>query len=348
MWSVGNEIFEQVTEDGWRLAQSLAGLCHALDPTRPVTVATSSGPRIVETADVAGYNYFRQNPIDDLRAAWPDRCAVGTEETTGCGTRGVYYPESGRMESLSRQAGENLIGTGWDFYDRRPWLGGLFFWTGFDYLGEPNPLSFPAVGSEFGILDSCGFPKDEAWYLRAWWTDQPVLHLFPHWNLQGHEGEKVSIWVYSNLDEVQLFVNGKNLGRKKMEKNGFLTWEATWRKGAVKAVGYKDGRKVLTRLVETTGEACRIAAETFVRPDVTVVDLFLQDRQGRFVPDARLPLAVRTEGPVKVLGFGNGDPAAGEGFSAFNGCAQLLLKVSGEGGRVHIGGDGLEPLCLSL
>ena len=135
----------------------------------------------------------------------------------------------------------NRIERGWQFYASRPWLGGLFFWTGFDYRGEPNPLEFPATGSEFGILDYCGFPKDEAWYLKAWWTEEPVLHILPHWNLSGHEGEKVSIWVYGNCDEVELSVNGRRLGRQKMPYGGHLEWSASYRPGKVVATGYVAG-----------------------------------------------------------------------------------------------------------
>ena len=125
----------------------------------------------------------------------------------------------------------NRISRGWKFYDERPWLGGLFYWTGFDYRGEPNPLEYPATGSEFGLLDYCGFPKDEAYYLKSWWTGEPVLHLFPHWNLRGHEGEEIDLWVYSNMDEVELLVNGRSLGRKPMERNGHLSWKAVYQTG---------------------------------------------------------------------------------------------------------------------
>ena len=112
-------------------------------------------------------------------------------------------------------------------------------------------MKFPATGSQFGILDYCGFPKDEAWYLKSWWTDEPVLHILPHWNLQGHEGDSIDIWVYSNCDEVELTVNGKKLDRKPQPRNGHLSWKAVFQPGAVKAVGYKNGKKywpVLWRL----------------------------------------------------------------------------------------------------
>ena len=187
MWSVGNEEWGvEWDEKGRRIVSELRDVCHRLDPTRLMTVATSGGPMPIIPADVAGYNYIMQNPVEKYRAEYPARCAYGSEETSGCGTRGVYFDdrENGRMASLnripdSRDSCLNRIERGWRFYADRPWLAGLFYWTGFDYRGEPNPLEYPATGSEFGLLDYCGFPKDEAWYLKSWWTDEPVLYVFP-------------------------------------------------------------------------------------------------------------------------------------------------------------------------
>ena len=366
LWSVGNEEWGlEWNEKGTKIAESMREYCHRLDPTRPVTVATSSGPHIIIPADVAGYNYLIQNPIDDHRKRYPRRKAIGTEETTGCGTRGVYFDdvENGRMASLNRKNDTrdscyNVIGRGWKYYLERPWLGGLFYWTGFDYRGEPNPLLFPATGSEFGILDYCGFPKDEAWYLKAWWTDEPVLHVFPHWNLKAHEGETVSIWVYSNCDEVELTVNGKRLGRKKMERNGYLSWDAVYRPGSVRAVGYKNGKRILTQILETTGPASRIGLESdraviqSDNRDVAVCSVCLKDLKGRFVPDSCELLSLKVSGPVRILGVGNGDPAFQDSerpddpeartfqVRTFNGLAQILLQSTHESGEATLTVEG--------
>ena len=346
LWSVGNEEWALEWNDkGRKIAESMREYCHRMDPTRPVSVATSSGPNIVIPADVAGYNYMMQNPIDQHRTNYPQRCAVGSEETTGCGTRGVYYADTGRMPALNREPDTdgqmNRIERGWQFYASRPWLGGLFWWTGFDYRGEPNPLEFPATGSQFGILDYCGFPKDEAWYVKAWWTDEPVLHILPHWNLIGHEGEKVSIWVYSNCDEVALTVNGKSLGRKKMPAGGHLEWEAVYNPGKVVATGYKNGKRILTEVVETTGPAAKLAVQEETIGDITVCNVRVQDKKGRFVPDACLPLELTVEGEARILGVGNGDSAfraqerptdsSARTFqvNTFNGLAQVILQGGG-------------------
>ena len=220
----------------------------------------------------------------------------------------------GRMVAINRNKQGpdslyNCIERGWKFYAERDWLAGVFYWTGFDYRGEPNPMVFPATSSEFGILDYCGFPKDEAYYLKSWWTKEPVLHILPHWNLDGHDGEKISVWVYSNCDEVQLIVNGKKLERKKMPLNGHLEWDATYRPGYVKAVGYRNGRKVMEKHLDTTGEATAFAVECEAVGDVAVVSVELKDGKGRFVPTACNDLSVTVGEGWSILGWGNGDPA---------------------------------------
>lgn len=362
LWSVGNEEWGiEWKESGTRIAATMREYCHRFDPTRLMTVASSSGPAILIPADVAGYNYILQNPVEQHRKDYPGRRALGSEETTGCGTRGIYFDahDKGHMVAHNRKPNGpdsllNCIERGWKFYDERPYLAGLFYWTGFDYRGEPNPMKFPATGSQFGILDYCGFPKDEAWYLKSWWTNEPVLHILPHWNLQGHEGDSIDIWVYSNCDEVELTVNGKKLERKPMPRNGHLSWKAVYQPGAVKAVGYKNGKKILARTVETTGVPARISltADRSViqadNRDVAVCNIELQDKKKRFVPTACNDLTITVSGPVRILGVGNGDPAyqATERpadtdartyqVKAFNGLAQVLLQSTGEAGEATL------------
>lgn len=379
LWSVGNEEWGiEWNEFGERLSESMREYVHRADPTRPMTVASSSGPTVLVPADVAGYNYILQNPVEEHRANYPERCAYGSEETSGCGTRGVYYPDpEGRwMVALNRhKTGRdsmyNAIERGWKFYDERPWLGGLFYWTGFDYRGEPNPMKYPATGSQFGIFDYCGFPKDEAYYLKAWWNpDEPMVHILPHWNLKGHEGENVDIWVYGNCDEVELIVNGKKMGRKPMPKNGHLSWQAVYRPGKVKAIGYNRGKKVAEQTVYTTDEASCIDLSADRRiinadgKDVSVVKVTLTDSKGRFVPDACNKLSIRVDGPARILGAGNGDSAfrvkerpdsrdAQEfEIDAFNGLAQILVQSTGAEGVavLSVTSDGLksQPLQIDL
>ena len=328
LWSVGNEEWGLEWNDfGRRIAESMREYCHRFDPSRLMSVASSSGPNILVPADVAGYNYILQNPVDKHREDYTERCAVGSEETTGCGTRGIYFDPAegsakkspvdagdGRMVALNRKPQGpdslfNCIERGWKFYAERPWLGGLFYWTGFDYRGEPNPMVFPATSSEFGILDYCGFPKDEAFYLKAWWTSEPVLHILPHWNLGGHEGETVSIWVYSNCDEVQLIVNGRKLERKAMPENGHLEWTAEYQPGWVKAIGYRDGKKVMEQRLDTTGEAVE-AVWTYEEVGETMIACVeMLDSKGRFVPTDCSEVSFAAPEGWRILGWGNGDPA---------------------------------------
>lgn len=353
MWSAGNEEWGVEWDPrGTGIVAELRDMVHILDPTRPMTAATSSGPTTVASPDVAGYNYIMQNPVDRYRAEYPSRIAFGSEETTGCGTRGVYFDDrdNGRMASMNRVPDTerdsvlNRIARGWKFYRDRPWLMGLCYWTGFDYRGEPNPLKFPATGSQFGLLDYAGFPKDEAFYLKSQWTSEPMVHILPHWNLTGHEGETIPVWVYGNVDEVELIVNGKNLGRKAMSPGGYLSWDAVYRPGRVVANGYRNGRKVVSEKIETSGPASQVKAEVAHEQDgVSIVNVSLLDSKGRFVPDACGELTIEIPEGARLLGAGNGDPAfrgverpapgtqpSRFTFPAFNGHAQFILSGASE------------------
>lgn len=225
LWSVGNEEWAvEHGEKGVEIARRMSEAVHGMDRTRPSTYGNAGGPDLVKGVDVFGYNYIVQNPVDEYHRLYPEKCAVGTEETSGAGTRGVYrtVSEKGWMVPLNRidtLGRVNVIEYGWKFYKARPWGLGLFYWTGFDYRGEPNPMKWPATGSQFGIFDYCGFPKDEAFYLKAAWKDEPSVHIC------GPYGGEV--WVYSNCDEVRLYESGKSLGRRKMPHNGHLVWKVS-------------------------------------------------------------------------------------------------------------------------
>lgn len=371
LWSIGNEEWAlEGNERGLRITQSMSEYVHQLDSTRLTTQGTAGGRVSLFGVDVKGYNYLRQNPIDEYHREHPDWYApVGSEETSGCGTRNVYYTDSlrGWMAPINRTAEDdnrivNAMARGWQFYHERPWLAGLFYWTGLDYRGEPNPMLYPATGSQFGIFDYCGFPKDEAFYLKSWWTDEPVLHLSPHWNLSGHEGDSIRVWAYSNCDEVELFVNGKNLGRKPMPADGYIEWKTVYRPGALMAKGYKGGKKIMVEKIETTGKAARILMEPYNTTlkadgqDIAIVDLTLKDEKNREVPDAMNEMTVTLTGPATILGYGNGDPGFKETerpvngektfrIKAFAGKAQVIIRsLEGQKGTVQleVSGTGLK------
>ena len=375
LWGIANEEWGvEGDERGVGMARTMCERFHRIDSTRLVAVASAGGPKILEGTDVAGYNYIKQHPIDAYRQRFPDRIAFGSEETTGCGTRGVYYHElsskydgthtqqdegdlfrlanpSGRMPSLNRFADTdstyNRIERGMKFYAARPWLMGFFYWTGFDYRGEPVPLSYPATGSQFGVFDYCGFPKDEAYYLKACWIpDKPIVHLLPHWNLEGHEGENVDIWAYSNCEEVELFVNGKNMGRKTMPQNGHLSWTAIYQPGKLEAIGYIGGRKVTSEHLETAGSAKNVRIEKHTYHDITVADISVIDSKGRLVPTSCAQLTVESD--VNMIGWGNGDSAftgmehakdlstKQMHIRAFNGHAQVILNSKGKPCKLNV------------
>ena len=375
LWSDGNEEWGlENTIQGIRMAEAMREYTKLFDPTRHSTVANAGGAEMIKGLDVVGFNYIIQNDVDNRKKANPQWKIVGTEETTGCGTRGWYFDTPdypGRMISINRTdkpGVENVIERGWKFYAERPWAAGLFYWTGFDYRGEPNPLQYPATDSEFGILDYCGFPKDEAFYLKSWWTEEPTLHIFPHWNLQGHEGEEVELWAYSNCDEVELTVNGKKLGRQPMPLNGHLKWTAIYQPGKVVATGYKNGRRILTQIIETTKPAYKTLLKadrqhiTADGRDLAVITIEVQDKKGHIVPDACPMLTFRLEGDGHILGAGNGDPMylgidhpAGSDckefvIPAFNGLAQLLVQSGDTPSAINVSclSEGLETGRLTI
>ncbi|MET0555190.1 MAG: beta-galactosidase GalA [Vicinamibacteria bacterium] len=324
LWSLGNEewaIEGNVT--GARIAATMQAEAHRLDPTRPTTVALSGGrdPQgISGAAEVMGFNYVGNGSPDEHRARMPRQPGVGTEETTTQGTRGIYVDDPARAR-LSPQADGSSKGNcefGWQYYAARPHLAGLFYWTGFDYRGEPTPYVWPAIASQFGILDLAGFPKDCFHYLRAWWTDADVLHVSPHWTWPGREGRDVVVRVDGNADEVSLALNGRPLGRRAMPRNGHLEWTVPYRPGVLEARGFARGRQVSRARVETAGPpaAVRLTADRTTLAadgeDVAALTAQVVDAKGRAVPTAETPLTFAVEGGGRILGVGNGDPGSHE------------------------------------
>ena len=344
MWSVGNEEWAvEWSEKGTEIARIMSDYVNHLDPSRPATYGSSGGRELVKGVDLFGYNYIVQNPVDEYHARFPEKCAVGTEETSGAGTRGHYrtVPDKGWMTPLNRAdtAGRlNVIEHGWKFYKARPWAIGLFYWTGQDYRGEPNPMKWPATGSQFGILDYCCFPKDEAFYLKSVWTDEPMVHICGPCH-----GE---VWVYSNCDEVAMYADGRRLSRQRMPEDGHLGWNVTGMEDAeFKAVGYMNGRKAVTDIYPSNPGATSwtLSKDTLKADgqDIVVVDIFS--------PEVSLPVSVEN---AELLGWGNGDPGFKERerplqedrnsiiVKPFSGCVQIIVRsVEGSSGHaiVHIG-----------
>ena len=322
IWSMGNEEWAMEGNiTGARVASAMQAFGHRLDPSRSFTAAVSGGwdTGIGMVTDVMGYNYIPQGDIDRHHALFPSQSGVGTEETTTRQTRGVYVDDKVHGH-IGQTYSKGIWGceVGWQFYAARPFLSGLFFWTGFDYGGEPEPCGWPQVSSHSGILDLCGFPKDSYFYLKSWWTGEPVLHVLPHWNWKNSEGKTIPVKVYGNCDEVELFLNGNSLGRKPMPRNGSLVWNVLYEPGTLLARGYQGGREILDDKVETTGEPAAIALKpdrTVLRAngtDTTLVAVEIRDSAGRVVPTAQTHLQFALTGPGRILAVANGDPACHE------------------------------------
>jgi beta-galactosidase len=327
IWSVGNEEWAvQGTEVGAQVATTMQDLVKRLDPTRPVTYAAPVGNEhtgINRVIEVRGWNYhIGADTMDAYHAAHPRQPNLGTEQGSTVCTRGIYRndPQRGYMSAYDDNAPEwASTAKQWvGFFAPRPWLSGGFVWTGFDYRGEPTPYSWPCISSHFGILDTCGFPKDNFWNYQSWWTDKPVLHLAPHWNWPGKEGQAIDVRALTNCDQVELFLDGKSLGKK--AKDGFAEprWKVAYRPGTLSAKGYRRGQMVAEATIETTGapaaielSAPRATVEADGR-DVALVSVSVLDDKGRVVPTADNSVAFTIEGPGRIIGVGNGDPSSHE------------------------------------
>jgi beta-galactosidase len=318
-WSIGNEEWGiENTITGARIATTMQNYAQSIDSTRYITAAFSGGvgSGISNVMQVMGYNYVVNKNTDEHHKNNPTQYSWGTEEGSTVATRGVYFTDTAlhyRAAYDERQNENSLsIESGWKHYAARPYLAGMFIWTGYDYRGEPTPYGWPSIYSYFGMVDACGFLKDDAWYLRSWWIDKPVVHLLPHWNWHGKEGQNIKVWAYSNCDEVELFLNKKSLGKKTMERNSHLEWQVSYAPGTLEAIGYKNGKAIANDIVKTTGDPVAIglsADKTDIkadREDLAMVTVQVNDKKNLQVPTAGNEITFSVTGPGKIIGVGNG------------------------------------------
>jgi beta-galactosidase len=381
IWSLGNEEPEQGSARAGRVASSMKRLARKLDPTRGVTIAMNGGwgKGVSAVVDVQGFNYAGAGGnggadtgknIDGFHHKFPLQPTVGSETGSEYSTRGIYVndKEKGYVSAYDvNYPGYTTSSEGWwKVYDERPFLSGGFFWTGFDYRGEPSPYSWPCMSSHFGAMDTCGFPKDNYFYYQAWWSGDPVLHLFPHWNWEGWEGREIDVWCHTNLDSVELFLNGASLGKQKVERNSHLQWKVKYARGVVEARGSKAGKVVLTDRRETTGAPAKIVLLPDRKKiaadgeDVAVATAQVADLQGRVVPMASSQISFKIAGPGRLIGVGNGDPSCHEPDnpaqpnaatrSAFNGLCMALVQTLKQPGdiRVEASSPGLESAVVVI
>ncbi|HEV8138288.1 MAG TPA: glycoside hydrolase family 2 TIM barrel-domain containing protein, partial [Pyrinomonadaceae bacterium] len=381
IWSLGNEEREQGSERGARIVTTMKRLAKQLDPTRPVTVAMNGawGRGVSNVVDVMGFNYAggggqggvaTAKNIDDFHSKFPKLPTVGSEMGSEFFTRGIYAndKERGYVSAYDlNHPGYTVTTEGWwKVFAERAFLSGAFNWTGFDYRGEPSPYPWPCISSHFGILDTCGFPKDIFYYYRSWWQAEPVLHLFPHWNWSGKEGQEIDVWCYTNLDNVELSVNGAGLGSKTVERNSHVEWKVKYAPGFIEARGYKNGKVVKTTKRETTGPPSRLALHpdhssiSADGEDVSIVAVEVHDARGLLMPTATDEITFKLTGPGRLIGLGNGDPSCHEPDrpsspydakrSAFNGLCMAIVQSLKQPGEILVEatGKGLQTASITI
>jgi beta-galactosidase len=355
IWSMENEEWIQGSTTGARILETMVETTHKIDPTRPVTAAMNHGRNdgnYSEILDVVGYNYGdKQLAYVKDHEAYPNRIQFCTESTSFISTRGEYEHSWGKsyVSNLTLWQPEwgPYPGEDWADIVKYPYLGGTFVWTGFDYRGEPTPFRWPCVTSNFGFMDICGFPKDGYYAYKAAWTDIPTVHIFPHWNWAGKEGDSIQVHSYTNCDEVELFLNGKSIGKKKAEPYKKLVWDLVYQPGKLEARGYKGGKVITKDIVETTGKPAQVSLRSDVQTlkadgtDVSVIKVSILDAKGRVVPIADNLVKFSIEGPGKIIGTENGNPTSHEPDKAsqrkaFNGYCMLLVQSDKNVGEIRI------------
>lgn len=384
MWSIGNEMPDQTTDQGVIIARNLTAYCHDEDPTRPTSLGCNKRDAvfrdIVNQVDIFGLNYFHKTyPV--FKEQNPTRRYHASETSSATSSRGEYFfpvtTDVNDSRSGFQLSSYDMTTIGWGcapevqfkMNEEYPFMSGEFVWTGFDYLGEPTPynkdltnlLNFsdpnelekarkeleelgkiktPSRSSYFGIVDLCGFPKDRYYSYKSYWRpDVPTVHILPHWNWQERIGEITPVHIYTSGDAVELFLNGKSLGRReKVHSYDRLTWDdVRYEPGSLRAIAYKNGQKWAEELVETTGKpaALEVTAEkTELKndgTDLSFIRVAVVDSQGRVVPRSKNHLKFSVTGPAEIIATDNGDATSLLPFQlserdAYNGLALVILR----------------------
>jgi beta-galactosidase len=390
MWSIGNEVPEQRQTEGWRQAKRLVEFFHEEDPTRPTTSAFNEWSdairnKLADQVDIPGFNYQPMR-YEQILKEHPGWIILGSETASCVSSRGTYHlplEKYEKHESLQLSS-YDIIAPRWaycpdvefTFQDRFPNILGEFVWTGFDYIGEPTPYfargsspdtDWPARSSYFGMVDLAGFPKDRYYLYQSVWTQKPMAHLLPHWNWPGKEGQNIPVMCYSNADEVELFLNGHSLGRKKRfsetvelpvgpnvsEDRKFASryrflWQVPYHAGTLKVVAYRNGKSVASDQVRTAGPATRVVLVPDHKAiladgnDLSFVTVRIEDKDGNVVPEADNLVHFTVTGQGLIAAVDNGNAATVESFhadqrKAFNGLALVIVRSrSGQTGLIQV------------
>ncbi|HEY3405301.1 MAG TPA: beta-galactosidase GalB [Ohtaekwangia sp.] len=394
IWSVGNEIGEQWDSTGVDITKELVSIVKSLDASRPVTTANNEIKpynNLIKSGalDIIGYNY-NHKAYADFQKDYPGKKFIATETTSALATRGHYDMPSDSIRRWPIAWDKPFIEGNADntvsAYDNvsAPWgstheetlkvmkkhdfLSGMFIWTGFDYLGEPTPYTWPSRSSYFGVVDLAGFPKDAYYLYQSEWTGKPVLHIYPHWNLPDRQagwkaGQTIDVWAYYNqADEVELFLNGKSQGVKRKQGDDLhVMWRLKYQPGTLKAVSRKNGKEVLVKEVKTANSSYTIslkADRTTLHAngsDLSFITVEIQDDQGTVVPYAENLIRFKISGEGSVAGVDNGDPVSHDSFQAherkaFHGLCLLVVRSSKKSGTITVeaSADGLISDSLNI
>ena len=354
MYSVFNEEPLQSAPEGRKMVERIKAEIKQLDNTRFVTGAMHGGVLeengAANALDVCGINYQPQS-YDAFHDKYPRIPIIASETTSAFSVRNCHKnnDEEHEISGYDENAADwgNTVRETWDFVLSRDYVSGAFMWTGFDYLGEPTPYEWPSVSSFFGMMDTCGFPKDGYYLSKAIFSKKPVCYVTPHWNWKGKEGTIIKVMSLTNCDEAELFVNGKSKGKKPIDKVKQAIWNVPFERGELKLVGYIGTKVAAVDIKNTTGEA----VDLIIKPwrnymyndgcDAVPVNIYAVDENGQVVPDADFKIKFFADGG-KVLGMANGNPNCHEDFasyerSVFGGCCQAVVRLN----------EGAESLTLT-
>lgn len=365
MYSLFNEEPLQGTPTGRKLAERLQCEVKKLDDTRFLLGAMNTGVTTdggaCDILDMTGFNYITHT-YDGFREKYPDMPMLGSENDSAFQTRGVYKTDHEKhiIDCYDSEAAPwgNTYRDGFSQVDSRPHIMGLFIWTGFDYRGEPTPFEWPSIGTQFGIMDTCGFKKDAFYLNKAFFTDKPMIHILPHWNWS--EGENIRVMAHTNCSEAELFLNGRSLGRKNIDKYDMADWNVVFEKGTLKIVGYINSEEVCSDSITTTDKAEKIV----ITPqndivydgcdDAVIFNIHTEDKNGFSVPASNDLIKFSAEGG-EIIGVGNGDPNSHEADKAserhlFNGLCQVIVRQTDGSERVTLtaSADGLKTAVFSI